>query len=68
MIPGESRHPAEGTHFGRLYSFPVRVGLCQGCPWSPILFRIFMDRISRANNPNQLNQFTQQVKLISHQI
>ncbi|XP_061541984.1 ankyrin repeat domain-containing protein 13D isoform X7 [Phycodurus eques] len=28
-------------------SFPVRVGLCQGCPLSPILFITFMDRISR---------------------
>uniref|UniRef100_A0A8C9SX65 ribonuclease H n=1 Tax=Scleropages formosus TaxID=113540 RepID=A0A8C9SX65_SCLFO len=27
--------------------FPVHVGLCQGCPLSPILFIIFMDRISR---------------------
>ncbi|KAK0135463.1 LINE-1 retrotransposable element ORF2 protein [Merluccius polli] len=27
--------------------FPVRVGLCHGCPLSPILFIIFMDRISR---------------------
>jgi len=27
--------------------FPVRVGLLQGCPLSPILFIIFMDRISR---------------------
>ena len=27
--------------------FPVRVRLCQGCPLSPILFIIFMDRISR---------------------
>jgi len=28
-------------------TFSVGVGLCQGCPLSPILFRICMDRISR---------------------
>ena len=27
--------------------FPVRVGPCQGCPYSPVLFIIFMDRTSR---------------------
>ncbi|TWW81820.1 R2 Retrovirus-related Pol polyprotein from type I retrotransposable element [Takifugu flavidus] len=31
-------------------SFPVRVGLCQGCPLSLILFIIFMDRISRCSH------------------
>ena len=29
--------------------FPVRVGLHQGCPLSPVPFIIFMDRISRHN-------------------
>ena len=29
--------------------FPVRVGLHEGCPLSPILFIIFMDRISRCS-------------------
>lgn len=32
---------------GKSNSFPVRVGLRQGCPLSPILFITFMDRISR---------------------
>ncbi len=27
--------------------FPVHVGLWQGCPLSPVLFDIFMDRIAR---------------------
>ena len=29
--------------------FPVRVGLRQGCAFSPILFILFMDRISRCS-------------------
>ena len=30
-------------------SFPVRVGLCQGCPLLSVLFIIFMGRISRCS-------------------
>uniref|UniRef100_A0A671V1W2 Reverse transcriptase domain-containing protein n=1 Tax=Sparus aurata TaxID=8175 RepID=A0A671V1W2_SPAAU len=30
--------------------FPVHVGLWQGCPLSPVLFSIFMDRISRRSH------------------
>ena len=34
---------------GRKLDFPVRVGLCQGCPLAPILFITCMDRISRCS-------------------
>ncbi|KAI3364575.1 hypothetical protein L3Q82_011365 [Scortum barcoo] len=33
--------------------FPVHVGLWQGCPLSPVLFIIFMDRISRRSHRGQ---------------
>ena len=33
----------------KLDSFPVRVGLRQGCPLTPILFITFMNRISRCS-------------------
>ena len=38
-------------------SFPVGVGLCQGCSLSPILFVIFMDRISRRSRGEEGLQF-----------
>ncbi|TWW62347.1 R2DM Retrovirus-related Pol polyprotein from type II retrotransposable element [Takifugu flavidus] len=38
-------------------SFPVRVGLRQGCPLSLILFIIFMDRISRCSHGVEGFQF-----------
>uniref|UniRef100_A0A674NZS3 Reverse transcriptase domain-containing protein n=1 Tax=Takifugu rubripes TaxID=31033 RepID=A0A674NZS3_TAKRU len=38
-------------------SFLVRVGPRQGCPLSPILFRIFMDRISRCSHGVEGVQF-----------
>ena len=37
--------------------FSVGVGLCQGCPLSPILFVIFMDRISRCSRQEERVQF-----------
>ena len=33
----------------KLDPFPIRIGLCQGCPLSSVLFRIFMDRICRCS-------------------
>ncbi|KAK3518362.1 hypothetical protein QTP86_018292, partial [Hemibagrus guttatus] len=37
--------------------FPVHVGLQQGCPLSPILFIVFMDRISRCSQGLEGVQF-----------
>ena len=37
--------------------FPVRVGLCQGCPLSPVLFIVFMDRISRRSRVGEGVEF-----------
>ncbi|TWW68233.1 hypothetical protein D4764_19G0000310 [Takifugu flavidus] len=42
----------------KLNSFPVRVGLHQGCPLSPILFITFMDTISRCSNGVEGVQFS----------
>ncbi|KAK3511772.1 hypothetical protein QTP70_021807 [Hemibagrus guttatus] len=37
--------------------FPVHVGLRQGCPLSPVLFIVFMDRISRRSQGLERVQF-----------
>ncbi|KAK3558333.1 hypothetical protein QTP86_017264 [Hemibagrus guttatus] len=42
--------------------FPVHVGLRQGCPLSPVLFTVFMDRISRHS------QGLEGVRFVDHRI
>ena len=45
--PSDSRISVRIIAGSKSDAFPVRDGLRQGCPLSPILFIIFMDRISR---------------------
>ena len=45
--------------------FSVHVGLRQGCPLSPVLFMVVMDRISRRSQGVEGVQFGDHMDLIS---
>lgn len=49
-------------------TFPVRVGLCQGCPMYQIMFVVFMNRISSSTLGEESVRFKDLRKLVADDV